>query len=303
MDLTTVETQVPPAHAAQPHPPRGDHSCCAYSDDRQKSFAVTAFVGAGLANGERVLYITDTTAARTVTDALGAAGLDVDSAQAMGQLAVQGASQSYLRVLPIDPDAVIAGMRRACEEALAAGYPGLRVAGEMDWCRRSVPGAERLLEYELRLESEVFADLPVTGLCLFDRRLDSAGAAALPIAAHRTHVAPGPHGEGSLQSVPALHVTPLHEGPGARLVGHADLDSRPDLTVALGALVRLPGAAVHLDLTGTDFLDVDALAQLVRTAGILRSEGRRLVLHQPPPSLLRAVEMFPDECSVLEMAA
>lgn len=143
----------------------------------------------------------------------------------------------------------------------------------------------------------------MTGLCLFDRRLDIAGAAALPIAAHRTQVAPGHHGEGSLQSAPALHVTPLHEGPGARLVGHADLDSRPELTEALGALVRLPGTVVHLDLAGTGFLDAEALAQLVRAAGVLRSEGRRLVLHRPPPSLLRAARMFPDECSVLEMAA
>ncbi|MFJ6722448.1 SpoIIE family protein phosphatase [Streptomyces sp. NPDC091259] len=305
MSFTTVESQVPPAHAGLPHPPRGDHSCCAYSDDQEKSRAVTGFVGAGLANGERVLYFTDTTAARTVTDSLEAAGLDVDAAQARGQLAVHGASQSYLRLLPFDPDAVIAGMRQACEEAVAAGYPGLRVVGEMDWCTREVPGAERLLEYELRLEAEVFADLPVTGLCLFDRRLDIAGAAALPIAAHRTHVAAGHHGEGShiAHPAPALHVTPLHEGLGARLVGHADLDSRPDLAASLSALVRVPGAVVNLDLTGVDFFDVDAVAQLVRAADVLRSEGRRLVLHQPPPSLLRAAQMFPDECSVLEMAA
>ncbi len=303
--LTTVESQVPPAHGGPPHAPRGDHSCCAYSDDQEKSRAVTAFVGAGLANGERVLYFTDTTAERTVTDSLAAAGLDVDAAQATGQLAVHGASQSYLRLLPFDPDTVIAGMRQACEEAMAAGYPGLRVVGEMDWCTREVPGAERLLEYELRLEAEVFADLPVTGMCLFDRRLDIAGAAALPIAAHRKHVAPGHHGEGShiAQPTPALHVTPLREGRGARLVGHADMDSRPDLAAALSALIRVPGAAVHLDLTEADFFDVDAVAQLVGAASVLRSEGRRLVLHQPPPSLLRAAQMFPDECSVLEMAA
>ncbi|WP_327064950.1 SpoIIE family protein phosphatase [Kitasatospora sp. NBC_01302] len=309
--LATVEPQVSPAHPGLTNPPRGDHACCVYSDDQQWSEAVTAFVGAGLAKGERVLYFTDGTQARTVVDALGTAGLDVDAALASGQLAVQGASQSYLQQLPFDPDMVIAGMQRACEDALAAGYPGLRIGGEMDWCTRSVPGAERLLEYELRLESEVFAELPLTGLCLFDRRVDIAGTAALPIAAHRTHVVPGHLGEdsrvlkpiASLPVSPPLHVRPLREGAGAQLVGHADPDSRAYLTAALGALVRLPAAVVHLDLSGTDFLDVEALAQLVHTAGALRSEGRRLVLHRPPLSLLRAAQMFPDECSVLEMAA
>lgn len=66
-----------------------------------------------------------------------------------------------------------------------AGPPHLEAASphEMDWCVRQVAGAKRLLEYELRLEAEVFEGLPVTGLCLSSEAAASTPPAALAAAA------------------------------------------------------------------------------------------------------------------------
>ncbi|MFF1411300.1 hypothetical protein ACFVX6_16185 [Streptomyces sp. NPDC058289] len=38
-------------------------------------------------------------------------------------------------------------------------------------------------------------------------------------------------------------------------------------------------------------------------AAALSGQGRRLLLHDPPYSLRKLVEMFPDECAALEVAA
>ncbi|MGW2996851.1 STAS domain-containing protein [Streptomyces sp. NPDC001193] len=122
-----------------------------------------------------------------------------------------------------------------------------------------------------------------------------AGAVARCADALATGAGTGPRG--------LLTARPLRDRPGALLCGSCDLDSRPVLSAALGVLTRIPGPVVHLDLSGVAFLDVAAVAALVRANATVTGQGRRLVLHHPPYSLRKVVEMFPDECAALEVAA
>ncbi|MFF4099085.1 STAS domain-containing protein [Streptomyces sp. NPDC001903] len=100
-----------------------------------------------------------------------------------------------------------------------------------------------------------------------------------------------------------LTAQPLRDRPGALLRGSCDLDTRPVLSAALGVVIRIPGPVVHLDLSGVAFLDAAAVAALVRANAAVTGQGRRLLLHHPPYSLRKVVEMFPDECAALEVAA
>ena len=47
---------------------------------------------------------------------------------------------------------MIALLRAEAERALAEGYSALRVTGEMSWVLRGLPGSERLIEYEAKLD-------------------------------------------------------------------------------------------------------------------------------------------------------
>ncbi|AYV31706.1 hypothetical protein EES41_33720 [Streptomyces sp. ADI95-16] len=100
-----------------------------------------------------------------------------------------------------------------------------------------------------------------------------------------------------------LTAAPLRDRPGARLSGDCDLDSRQVLASALGIVTRIPGPVVHLDLSAVVFLDAAAVAALVRASTTFTAQGRRLLIHDPPYSLRKVVEMFPDECAALEVAA
>ncbi|MFI5764930.1 STAS domain-containing protein [Streptomyces sp. NPDC051563] len=112
-----------------------------------------------------------------------------------------------------------------------------------------------------------------------------------------------PGAEAGADARAPLSSRPWQDRSGARLSGSCDLDTRQCLTAALGALTAMPGPVVHLDLSAVVFLDADAVAALVRAAAALSGQGRRLLLHDPPYSLRRVVEMFPDECAALEVAA
>ncbi|MER6197242.1 STAS domain-containing protein [Streptomyces sp. NPDC001586] len=109
-------------------------------------------------------------------------------------------------------------------------------------------------------------------------------------------------GAGADPAVP-LTALPLPGRPGARLSGSCDLDTRQALSAALGVVAGIPGPVVHLDLSAVAFLDPAAVAALVEASAALNGQGRRLLLHDPPYSLRKVVEMFPDECAALEVAA
>ncbi|MFF4389119.1 MULTISPECIES: STAS domain-containing protein [unclassified Streptomyces] len=100
-----------------------------------------------------------------------------------------------------------------------------------------------------------------------------------------------------------LTARPLRDRPGALLSGSCDLDTRAILGAALGVVTRIPGPVVHLDLSAVAFLDTAAVAALVQANATVAGQGRRLLLHHPPYSLRKLVEMFPDECAALEVAA
>ncbi|MFG2721245.1 MEDS domain-containing protein [Streptomyces sp. NPDC048416] len=275
--------------------PDGEHSFFSYDDDAECAAAVVGAVRAGLHSGRRVLCAVDT-APGAALDALRRGGVDVSAAQDSGRLSVVSSQEFPRPRLPFDPDRVIPLLRSACAEALEDGLPGLALVEDRTWCAREVPGAERLLEYELRLEREVYATLPVTGLCTADRRVVPEPTLGLLRGAH---LSPAP-GEG--QGLP-FTVTALRDQAGARLTGSADHDSRSALIAALAAVSGIPGPTVRLDLSRTTFLDTGSVAALLTATDHLRLQGRRLLLHNPPYSLRRVMQLFPDECAALEVPA
>jgi anti-anti-sigma regulatory factor len=108
-------------------------------------------------------------------------------------------------------------------------------------------------------------------------------------APHRYDLVPG-HGNGP----GALTVRPLTGRAGLRLEGEADLTGQHRLREALAALP--PAAEIHLDLAGLDFTDIAATRQLIAlTQQPLHS---RLILHDPPPALLRLIRLLWPEANV-----
>jgi len=131
---------------------------------------LTPFLRQGLERGEKVIYIVDARTAETVLGYLRDDGLDPEPHLVSGQLVILTSDDAYLgREGVFDPDGMIAHLRSGTEQALVEGYPALRVAGEMIWVLRGLPGSERLIEYEARL-NEFFPGSSCTGLCQYDRR-------------------------------------------------------------------------------------------------------------------------------------
>lgn len=147
----------------------GDHLCCLYETEEEHRAVLTPFLRQGLERGEKVLYIVDARTAEAVIGYLRDEGLDAESYLDRGQLTILTADEAYLKQGVFDPDGMIALLRTETEQALAEGYAALRVTGEMSWALRGLPGSERLIEYEAKL-NEFLPGSKCLAICQYDRR-------------------------------------------------------------------------------------------------------------------------------------
>ncbi len=274
-------------------PLEGCHSSVVFSDDRQWTEHLVAFVRGGLENGEQVKYVVDATAPERVMRALTDAGIDAVDAVTRGQLSVTAAPQPHRADAGFDQDAMIGSWHDAAEGARASGYQGLRAIGEMSWGARDSIGADRLLEYELRLHHELFPQLPLQVRCFYDRRLMSDAYVSVLASAHLTHL-------GEPHSVPALRVAPLTDRPGLLLSGSAGYDTRDAVAAAAAVVSGVAAPQVELDLSALRHLDAASLAVLADAAAV-RPGGTPLKVRKAPSPLRRLLQLFPELDSAVEV--
>ena len=90
------------------------------------------------------------------------------------QVAMSTAMEGYYPDGRFDPDAMLERLRKRYLESKAAGLAGARIAGEANWAARGVPGADRIVECEARINALV-KDTPITVMCQYDlRQFDGA---------------------------------------------------------------------------------------------------------------------------------
>jgi hypothetical protein len=128
-----------------------DHACLIYETPEQQTAAIVPWVQEGLACGDRILYVADTRTVDRVRDVLSAAGIDVEKAEATGQLSIVTERDSYLRTGTFVPDETIEFLKDAEAKAVQDGYRIIRGCGEMAWMLNGDPGSERFFEYESKL--------------------------------------------------------------------------------------------------------------------------------------------------------
>jgi anti-anti-sigma regulatory factor len=100
---------------------------------------------------------------------------------------------------------------------------------------------------------------------------------------------------------PRLTVSPLPGRGGVRAVGEIGLTTHETWRRALEEAVREGEGVCDLELSEVTFVDVAGAGALADVAGRL-PEGRRLVLHRPPPTLQRVLELFWPDLTAIEVS-
>lgn len=152
--------------------PFGVHMCNFYRTREDLAAALVPYFAAGMRGNERCIWITaeplDAVEARA---RLLAHGLEVDSAVLRGSLVVRNHSDWYARAGSLKGNEVADLWLAEEERALAAGYSGLRITGNVTFLRPQ--DWELFMEYE-GLIDRLFRTRRIVTLCTY--HLESCGA-------------------------------------------------------------------------------------------------------------------------------
>jgi len=145
-----------------------DHICLIYESQGEQLAMPVPSIRMGLERGEKCIFIAPEKTLRDVSEGLHAIGVDVDEAMNSGRLAVASQEDTYLKNGHFEPDRMIRFLADSLEPAIASGFSGLRVVGEMTWALGGDLGTGQLIEYEAKLNHFVH-DHPVAVTCQYDR--------------------------------------------------------------------------------------------------------------------------------------
>jgi anti-anti-sigma factor len=258
-----------------------DHACAVPVSDEQLWEMTAAYLAAGLASGEQVVYFDDG-ASEQVLARLADDRVPVEESLSDGRLAIvpTDVTRAALRSPVPAVEEMVLG---TIDGALAQGYPGVRMTGQLSYALRRAGGVS-LHEYDAVLDA-VVRDRPARVLCFYDRRRFPEAAIEDLRARHHTEVVvPAIYDDGLLRITAA--------GPsGARLSGEVDHSNRPRirrlLETALDEALRSHSAPtdITLDLSSLRFVDVAAAVSLVHAAEEFPSSHRLVLIGVRPPVL------------------
>jgi signal transduction histidine kinase/CheY-like chemotaxis protein len=155
---------------------QGDHLCLVYHSAGEQTAVLVPFFKAGIAAGERCLFVGHGTSARRLEHALETADVDVAGECERGALLLLTRRETWLPHRRFDPGAMMDILRQAEQQALDDGFTGLRATWNMGWVLEGTAGADRLIEYEAHL-NRFLAGSRTCALCRYSR--DSSPAALI----------------------------------------------------------------------------------------------------------------------------
>jgi signal transduction histidine kinase len=147
---------------------RGQHACLLYDKHDDALATVAPFVAAGLAAGERCVYVLGEAEVSRVERSLEAVGIDVARQVQRGALVLVSRWEVSFPGGEFDPAAMIGFVRQTITQTLAEGFSGVRVAAEMTWALQMGVGANKLIHYEA-LGNHLYPDEPLVAVCMYDR--------------------------------------------------------------------------------------------------------------------------------------
>jgi len=129
----------------------GDHGCLIYRNGGERLSFIVEYFGDGVARGEKCLYFLHDHKLDDTLFLLEQRGFPARSLLMSGGLSISGCKDMFYPGGVFSPDESLANHRKQVIDALAKGYQGIRILADMGWALGGVVGAERLMEFEARL--------------------------------------------------------------------------------------------------------------------------------------------------------
>lgn len=139
----------------------GTHACLLYRSTKERNRTVASWLYGALEHDERAVYITGDADISHTRYWLGEFGIYMPDENLLT------ASESYYPDGVFEPRKMIQRLKDTVKKTTVKGFTALRGTGEMNWILKEIPGREKLLEYEKKL-NRLTAEMPFSALCQYD---------------------------------------------------------------------------------------------------------------------------------------
>jgi len=167
LNSQSIETEAIPdkaVHFVETLKP-SDHIIFVYQSEEAKHNVLFNYIRLGLENGEAGVYVTSSEGLSEIRDGMKQFGIPVDKYERTGALRVLRHDEVYIIDGKFDIPTTIGMWNKLYNEAVAKGFKGLRVTGEMT-CFFKHDLLQELVEYETALHK--ILDLPMIGICAYN---------------------------------------------------------------------------------------------------------------------------------------
>jgi ABC-type transporter Mla MlaB component len=239
----------------------GEHACCHFTDAEDRERLGVGFLRDGLRRGDKVLYLCDSDDLGALVARLRRHDPGFEAAIARGQIEIRRASDTYIADGQFEPERMLSLLRDEYDRALADGYGGLSLTGEMPAALCDSPGREQLQVYEARLASDHRRHVELSAssysiLCQYDHGKFGPGVMSEVVDAHQVHASP------ELATIGRKGVLAAARDRGRdalRLAGELDFDCAHTVSDVLDAHFHGP---LRLDLADLTYVDVAGMRAL-----------------------------------------
>jgi hypothetical protein len=165
---------IPPARVAGFTLDRHHHACALFSSRDEEYATLGPFIGEAIDNGERTIVLGDPTELPAHRAQMQRNGVAVAEAEKDGYLSLVGWNDAYLLDGHFEVERMLGMVEALCIQAGEYGYPRGRFIGHMEWALLDLPGVDRIIEYESRV-NDVLSRFEHPALCVYDvTRFDAA---------------------------------------------------------------------------------------------------------------------------------
>lgn len=161
------------------------HICMVYSDREQQITALAEYFKTGFRLGQQCIYVSDKDTARFVRNVMTRTGMDVEADVNDGSMRFLTPEETYLASGDFKGEATIELIEAMIADAYAAGFNGLRGAGDMTWALGANVTGKELLTYESNI-NRLFEQYPFMGMCQYDAGRFHADAVKMLLKTHPT---------------------------------------------------------------------------------------------------------------------
>lgn len=146
----------------------GDHAVLFYRKNREVLSSAFTFIKRALINNQKCIYIDNKSQHDKILEEFDTSDFELSQYLKNDQLKLLTKEEVYGSPENFNADQMINLLKEKTDSALAKGFKGLSITGELKGVIDFNGGKEEIIKYEWKLHEEIFKDRPVIALCRYN---------------------------------------------------------------------------------------------------------------------------------------